>query len=223
MLKKRPILLISLIISFCLIFVNILVDQISKLIETNATSSFFLLEPFWKAISTYGDNYLFYFSVNSQYTPSGSQKSAVIEAKTTNEKGFAILMQTVDAEAYLNQRICLSGYVKTENVDNSAWAGLWMRVDGSQKQVLVFDNMQDRPIKGTKDWHEYKVILNIPKESNKISFGVLLNGSGKVWINDLTIKFVNQNVIPTNKRGDLLSQPLYLDFENQLLEACPHN
>ena len=37
-----------------------------------------------------------------------------------------------------------------------SWAGLWMRVDKG-KDMVAFDNMQDRPIKGTTDWQRYYI------------------------------------------------------------------
>jgi hypothetical protein len=58
-------------------------------------------------------------------------------------------MQSFDAKMmqnYLGKRVRFSAAVKTEDVQS--WAGLWMRVDKGS-QTVEFDNMQDRPLKGT--------------------------------------------------------------------------
>jgi hypothetical protein len=65
--------------------------------------------------------------------------------------GFGTLMQTFKADSFRTKRIRFSGYVRSKEVMD--WAGLWLRVDGSNGgEMLAFDNMQDRPIKGTTDW-----------------------------------------------------------------------
>ena len=51
-------------------------------------------------------------------------------------------------------------YVKSNEVEK--YAGLWMRVDGQQNQVLSFDNMQNRPFRETTDWKKYEVVLDVP-------------------------------------------------------------
>ena len=51
------------------------------------------------------------------------------------------------------KRIRLSGHARSKDV--SDWAGLWMRVDGPKGEPLAFDNMQQRPIKGTGEFADY--------------------------------------------------------------------
>lgn len=105
--------------------------------------------------------------------------------------GFGTIMQSFPADAYRGQRLCLSGYVKTREV--SQWAGLWMRVDGAGEPppALAFDNMQNRPIRGTTDWKRYEVVLDVPKEAVEISIGMLLQGKGEMWVTSLDFKPVN--------------------------------
>ena len=70
--------------------------------------------------------------------------------KSIDEKidGFGTLMQQSKPGKYLGKRVRMTGLVKSENV--ATWAGLWLRVDQSgSQQPLSFDNMGDRPIKGT--------------------------------------------------------------------------
>jgi hypothetical protein len=101
--------------------------------------------------------------------------------------------------------------VKADAVDN--WAGLWLRVDGGPKQTLSFDNMQRRPITGTRDWQTYEIVLDVPQESTLLAFGILLAGKGRVWLNDVTFDTVGQDVATTDLMT-LPSQMQNLGFES---------
>ena len=104
-------------------------------------------------------------------------------------------MKTVDATPYQGKTVKMTGYIKSENVKN--WAGLWMRVDFYSSKVLAFDNMQSRGIKGSKDWEKYEVVLFVPEHSTDISYGVLLDGTGQIWMKDIAIEIVNDAVAET--------------------------
>lgn len=98
------------------------------------------------------------------------------------EKGFKGLMYTLP-QNYVGKKITLSGYIKTENVSDG-FAGLWLRIDPE----IGFDNMNKQGLKGTNDWKKYEVTLEMsPEKTDKIVFGALLTGKGKVWIDNLKI------------------------------------
>lgn len=91
-----------------------------------------------------------------------------------------------------------------------------MRVDAEQNQTVAFDNMEHRPITGTKGWTRYEVVLNVPPQSATISFGVLLAGPGKVWIDDVRFEEVERSVPTTGFDFPAqLQAPLNLDFESR--------
>ncbi|MBS4034276.1 MAG: hypothetical protein KGZ85_07430 [Ignavibacterium sp.] len=140
---------------------------------------------------------------------------AYIKSKTPKENEFGTLMQTISAENYLGKRLKLSGYVKSENVNG--WCGMWMRIDGENNQQLGFDNMRDRTIKGTTDWKQYEIVLDIPTNSKTINYGVLLGGNGKVWFDNFKLDEVDNSVQVTNliKENKFPSQPINLDFEEK--------
>jgi hypothetical protein len=73
-----------------------------------------------------------------------------------------------------------------------------MRVDNDLR-MLAFDNMQDRPIKGTTDWKMYSVVLDVPPEATKISFGTNVIGKGQVWSDDFKLEIVDDSVASTNQ------------------------
>ncbi|VEP15778.1 conserved hypothetical protein [Hyella patelloides LEGE 07179] len=139
--------------------------------------------------------------------------SGTIQAQPGAIKGFGTLMQVFDASTYRGQRLRLRGYVKAEAVED--WAGLWMRVDGTSGQVLSFDNMQQRPIKGSNDWQSYDIVLDVPVASKNIAFGLLLSGSGQVWMDDLQFEVVDTEIPTTNLENTQSSSqsPANLSFE----------
>ena len=114
---------------------------------------------------------------------------------TLSRDGFGTLMQGFKAEKYLGKRLRFSAYVRAEELDD--WAGLWMRVDGDGPKMLTFDNMENRPIRGTSDWQRYEIVLDVPQESKYISLGILMGGRGRVWISDVQLEPVDADVPST--------------------------
>jgi hypothetical protein len=106
--------------------------------------------------------------------------------------GFGTIMQGFSPTSYLGKRVRLSGYIKSKDVTN--WAGMWFRIDGPDKAPLAFDNMQERPIKGTTEWKKYEIVLDAPENSVGFAFGVLQAGPGQVWLDDLNFEIVDKSV-----------------------------
>ena len=142
--------------------------------------------------------------------PYQGHASAFLKSKAQSVDGFGTLMQSIHAEQYKGKRVRLSGYARSEGV--MSWAALWMRVDQG-KDMVAFDNMQDRPIKGTTGWQRYDVVLNVPQDSTGISFGILLNGTGEVWLSGTNFDVVGADV-PATGVGDrkIPDHPVNLDF-----------
>ncbi len=92
----------------------------------------------------------------------------------------------MSSDSYLGKRVEYSGFLKTDNV-RGGWAGLWMRVDGPERERLGFDNMRDRGVKGTTDWTPFRIVLDVPESATQICFGCLLIGKGIVWVDELSI------------------------------------
>jgi hypothetical protein len=128
-------------------------------------------------------------------------------------------MQMCKANEYLGKRVRLSAYVKSKDIAD--WAGVWFRVDDPQVKPLAFDNMQNRPIKGTSDWKKYEIVLDIPQEAVNLAFGILLQGKGQAWIDDIKFESVTKDVpvtappIVINKQQEPQYPPIpmSLDFE----------
>lgn len=122
----------------------------------------------------------------------GSANAGFIKSKVATINGFGAYATSISPGQYLGKGIRLTAYVKTENVQNydpqrgTGWVGLWMRVDGPGGP-LSFDNMSFRPRTGTSDWEQHAIVLDVPENSTRIVFGILLNGTGEAYVDGLQL------------------------------------
>lgn len=143
------------------------------------------------------------------------RSSGFIASKAEEPRPFGTLMQAFKADSHIGKRLRLSGYIKAEVAEG--WAGLWMRVDGPTGTSLAFDNMQDRPVRGTQDWQRHEIVLDVPEGGTNIAFGVLLAGRGRIWIDDFDFEVVGDDVPVTDMRKkmqQLPDRPRNLGFED---------
>ena len=163
------------------------------------------------------------------------RNAATIVSNSKRVSGFGTMMQNVEPDKYKGKRIRLTGYIKAQDVDN--WAGLWLRVDGEaisksvtttikrshsnrkvtsnitnkeSRKSIAFDNMSNRPIRGTVGWTKCEIVLDVADSATNIAFGALLQGTGHIWFDKLQFDTVSKN-IPTTSRKN--KEPTNLDFE----------
>ena len=101
------------------------------------------------------------------------------------QAGFGVATGTFPVSAAAGKKIKFSGAIKTTDLEG--FAGLWWRADGPNG-VLAFDNMQARAAKGTTEWKRYEIVLDVPRETVNINFGVLMPGKGTAWFDDLRLE-----------------------------------
>lgn len=139
-----------------------------------------------------------------------AKSAATIEAVVPAPSRFFAINQTLSAEDYRGKRVRLKGQVKTKDVEK--WAGFWLRAD-DEKKIVAFDNMQRRGIIGTTGWQPAEIVLDIPPEAEKLTFGLILDGKGKAWMRDVTFEVVDATVpLTAPARMDLPKAPVNLDF-----------
>lgn len=142
-------------------------------------------------------------------------KSATLKsiADSLEVDEYATIMQQFNAKNFLGKRVRFSGFVKTLEVDGRC--GLWMRIDNSLGATLKLDNMQNRAITGTTEWNHYSCVLDVPETSGVISIGVLLNGIGQVWLDNVTFQEVDHSIPTTDFTPDDVfpDYPKNLSFE----------
>lgn len=144
----------------------------------------------------------------------GVRPSGYLKSTKRKIDGFGTLMQDIAPDRYVGGRIRVSCYLKT--LDVSAWAGLWVRVDRARDvSPIAFDNMEDRAIKGTTEWTQCVVVLDVGERASNIAFGVLLSGTGTVWIDRMRFEAVDASV-PVTSPPAYRDEPRNLDFSEPI-------
>ncbi len=116
--------------------------------------------------------------------------------------GMASITHTESAVAWRGQRVEFVANLKAGRIDG--WAGVWMRIDDAEGKVLSFDNMQNRPVQGTKGFEFYRVVLDVPPEAAHVTYGVFLHGPGALFIHE--VKFEKTNRPSTDLVAPLRAQ-----------------
>jgi predicted ester cyclase len=141
-----------------------------------------------------------YLGISSDDFDGGLEKDMSHEGKNSaylasigeDIKKFSTILQGCSAAPFKGKKIKMTGFAKSENIEG--WAGFWFRIDGEDiKKNLGFDNMQDRPIKGTTDWTKYEIVMEVPNESISLVYGALLSGKGKIWVDNITFEEVTDD------------------------------
>lgn len=155
------------------------------------------------------DKYTIALDTNQYH--SGNQSVKISQKNSLLTEEFATVMQQVSAKNYLMKRIRISAYLKSDKIEG--WGGLWFRIDGKQFEQLKFDNMQDRPIKGTNNWNYYSSVLDVPQEAEVLNFGFLLQGEGTLWADDFCLEIVPEDIETTDFSADYYPpEPQNLSF-----------
>ena len=145
----------------------------------------------------------------------GSGNAATIKSKKDKAKSWATLMQDFAPGKFLGKRIKMSAFMKTNNVTTSA--AFWLRVDQpGSRASLSFDNMANRPIKGTTDWTQYEIVLEVPQKASNIAYGAMLRGSGQIWFDNFSFEVAEESTPVTDitkPESRQQSEPFNVDFE----------
>jgi len=176
-----------------------------------------------------GANARAYEVVLDRETYRGGSASAMIRCRQRRCSNFATLMQTIQADEYLEHRIRFSGWVKATK---GGAPRLWMRIDGASGETLAFDNMDNRSKPGPFDWRYLEIVLDVEKPAALINFGLINDGNGSAWVDDMTLEVVQGKSRSTDQLQGPTAQsrnansvrktyyaskprPVNLDFEEQ--------
>ena len=145
------------------------------------------LPPSWHVAGNNADK----FTAGVDTSPEG-RGAKFLRSKANDPDAWAGLIQTVQAQRYLGQRVRFRARLRTEAM--SKWAGLWMRVDSANGKPIAFYNTQNQPVKGTTGWQERSVVLDVPSDAALIVFGVIGAGTGQVWMEPVAFETVGRDV-----------------------------
>lgn len=160
------------------------------------------------------DPFSYEMGVDHEIVHQGKASGYLTSKTVLDSTHFATMMQAFKADRFTGKRIRLSSFICTKDVET--YAGMW--VDDTTEDVVQFDNMSNRPIKGTTNWNRYSIVLDVPEKSAVISFGINLAGQGTVWSDQFTFEEVDENTPTTNLeiQGELQDEPVNLSFEEEI-------
>jgi C-terminal processing protease CtpA/Prc len=117
-----------------------------------------------------------------------SGKYSLVIESTGNSVDFQMVAFRLPYH-YERGNLTLSGYVKTENVIDTA--GLWIRINPE----LDFEDISRIEVTRTTDWKRYEITLDInPAKTKQVLLGGALHGKGKMWLDDLKIMINGEDI-----------------------------
>jgi C-terminal processing protease CtpA/Prc len=123
--------------------------------------------------------------------------SCRIKANATDGKATVATISYSLPAIYAGSSIRLSGFIKTDSIEEAGTAGLFLRIDGANGP-LAQDNMKLKKINGTRDWKKYSIDLTLPEQAKKVVFGGWLEArAGSVWFDELHLYIEGKELAKT--------------------------
>lgn len=169
--------IISLILGIILICGCITPEEKTDLIKNGGFESVLNGQPsFWETVTIDGQNWV--FSVDNVVKHSGDTSVSI-----EGNGNWAYWMQHFEGEAVPTGReVTVSGYIKTEGVDQRAEIEIWcVDSDGDPTEAVT------APISGTKDWTFVTASQRIPEDAVRMDINLFIWGPGNVWFDDVQL------------------------------------
>jgi C-terminal processing protease CtpA/Prc len=130
----------------------------------------------------------------SEDRPKQGKRCALLSREVAKgpSSSFGNLMQSFDATPYRGRRVRFRAAVRAEVAGPGNHAQLWLRVDRKGGEMGFFDNMNDRPIVDAS-WRDYQIVGDVADDSERIALGLMMLGSGRVWLDAVSFEIVGKN------------------------------
>lgn len=146
-----------------------------------------------------------------------------------DEKSFYVnYWQSFKPDKYIGKKIEFTGYVKTK--DLKGFGGLWMKIN-EDAEVTAFDNLSTRPLEENSDWKKVSIVLDVQKNTTRITIGLYMRGGGEVWMSNINVSEAPAKAQTTNIsfdakkhsifKDELNAKPVNLDFSALAVERGP--
>ncbi|XLS29659.1 erythromycin esterase family protein [Flavobacteriaceae bacterium M23B6Z8] len=80
----------------------------------------------------------------------------------------------------------------------TGFAGIWIRGINTRSENLFYKNSISQPVARDNKWHEVSLSIQIPADTDDITFGIIAKGFGTYWIDNLEITVNNKSFIDKN-------------------------
>jgi RNA polymerase sigma factor (sigma-70 family) len=132
--------------------------------------------------------------------PSAAQNAAAANGvyKKTDNSSSSRYFVTSSSVLY-GKHIRITAWLKTKDV--RGWASAFVIILGMDGRHLQYDDMSNRPIRGTTDWQQVEFVTDLPNEACIIYFGPDLYGPGELWADDFQIDLAPSGTPATDDRN----------------------
>lgn len=113
------------------------------------------------------------------------RSSVYLRSRKASAHPPATLRQTIKADNYRGKQLRFSGEVKVEQVEEQA--GLYIRTSTRPAHERL---RPENVVRGTHDWMRYEATVPVAEDALFIRFGLLLKGSGQLWLRDAQLEVV---------------------------------
>lgn len=97
----------------------------------------------------------------------------------------ALVSQAVEAKPFAGGKVRLSVDLATD-CEGESFGALFLRV-GTSSATIAQDAMQDRPVRGRRDFQTETLVLDVPPEAEEIGFGIWIAGDGKLRAKNISL------------------------------------
>jgi pimeloyl-ACP methyl ester carboxylesterase len=130
---------------------------------------------------------------------SGNRALLIEQTEPGDVRSFASVVQEIPAK-FAGKTIEFKAWLKFENVTNAV--ALMIRIDNALPKMVGYRSLQAQQIRGTKDWAQYSVKVNIPVDAQTIYVTPLLAGPGKLWVDDAEVLIDGINIAEAKLNPD---------------------
>ena len=92
--------------------------------------------------------------------------------------------------SWIGKTARLTAYLKTADAVDGG-AGLTLQMLGGAGEILDWNHMNDSKVRLSKSWQTYSVTLKILPKTASISIGVMLEGGGTLWADDMKLELLD--------------------------------
>jgi len=87
---------------------------------------------------------------------------------------------------FAGKTVCAAGYIKVAEATEAAlWVQCWRKRPWTL--LLAASTSTESPLYGSRDWERVEMSLDVPKDTDFLTFRCVLKGTGTAWFDDLEL------------------------------------
>jgi C-terminal processing protease CtpA/Prc len=139
--------------------------------------------------------------IDTSIKHSGNNSILIESTKNSAKSSFGSIAYSLPAN-YLGKEIEVRAYVRVQDIlDNEL--SILLRVDDKNKNVLAMESGRQKNIQGSGYWNYYSASVPFPAKAQTIYIGAMLNGAGKLWVDDFQVLIDGKDISKAKRKAKL--------------------